>query len=297
MSSDFAEADIAARYDETFSALLELWHGRPVQHAGYFMAEDADDYRAAAARLSQLLVTDAAIHSAARVLDVGCGCGEFVIGLAEQLGCRAVGLDLSPTQVEFARMQLAAHAALPASFDLGSASELPYPDVSFTHVVSQDALYHVPDKPRSHAELFRVLTPGGMLAVTDFLEPRKEVSERARPHLYDRMMRGHGYSLVDYQVALCAAGFEILLARNLDHHIKRSYLLLARLARSRARETVDPARRRALHAYLASCLEVRAAVARGEFGWGMIVARRPASPTTESNPSAALLAALSGTQA
>lgn len=274
-SPTFAEQDIAEMYDRSFSNLLSLWDGRPVQHAGYFDESTQDDYRAAAARISQILGAEAGIDGSAHVLDVGCGCGDFVLDTAEKFGCSAIGLDLSKAHVSFARRQSAGRTDLDVRFDHGSASRLPYKDQSFSHVMSQDMLYHVPDKPRSHAEMFRVLEPGGILALCDFLQPTSEVSEQVRPHIYDRMMRNGGYSLVEYQVALQHAGFEILLVRNLDRHFLRSYLLLATAARDHARAATDLAERRALLSYVASCLEIRKAVACGEFGWGLIVARRP----------------------
>ena len=84
----------------------------------------------------------------------------------------------------------------------GSATALPYDDGTFTHVVSQDALFLVPDKPRSHAEMFRVLAPGGVLAVSDFLQPTERIGEAARRHVYDRVRWNDGYSLDGYRLWL-----------------------------------------------------------------------------------------------
>ena len=119
---------------------------------------------------------------------------------------------------------------------------MPYEAGTFSHVVSQDALFLVPDKPRSHAEIHRVLRPGGIFAFSDFLQPTTEIGERARKHVYDRVRWNGGYSFVGYQAALEDAGFEIMLARNLQSHIRQTYRVLGAMARERADEHRRPGR-------------------------------------------------------
>ena len=205
MSTSFTEADVEGFFDQTTQTYLSFWDSEGVLHTGYFAGEDDQDYRAAAQRTSDILATDAGITAESYVLDVGCGCGNFLLHLAEHYGCRGEGLDLSIERVKFAQAQLTGdRAALNLNFTHGSATKMPYPDGTFSHVVSQDALFLVPDKPRSHAEVFRVLQDGGIFAFSDFLQPTKEIGERARTHVYDRVRWSEGYSFLDYQAALAA---------------------------------------------------------------------------------------------
>jgi SAM-dependent methyltransferase len=139
-------------------------------------------------------------------------------------------------------------------------------------VVSQDALFLVPDKPRSHAEIYRVLRPGGLLAFSDFLQPTAEIGERARKHVYDRVRWSSGYSFVGYQQALESAGFEIVLARNLQSHIRRTYQVLGVTAQERASATDDAAARDWMLAFSESCGEIQVAIDNDEFGWGIFIA-------------------------
>jgi sarcosine/dimethylglycine N-methyltransferase len=269
---------VADFFDQTLRHYLGFWDSSGVLHTGVF-ADDADtDYQAAAERTSAMLAQQAGVGETSSVLDVGCGCGNFVTYLAERHGCRAEGVDLSSERVEFARRRAAASGEGyqdRVTFRRGSATELPYPSATFSHVVSQDALFLVPDKPRSHAEMLRVLRPGGVFACTDFLQPVAEVSELARTHVYDRVRWGGGYSLVGYQEALSAAGFEVVRAEDLEHHIRRTYLVLGRTARERAANAADVAAREWMMAFADSCLQIQGAIDRGEFSWGMIVARKP----------------------
>ncbi|MFI9644151.1 class I SAM-dependent methyltransferase [Micromonospora sp. NPDC051925] len=276
-TSQFTERDVSEFFDETTQTYLSFWDSEGVLHTGYFADADDTDYPAAADRTSDILATDAGIDASATVLDVGCGCGNFLLRLAERTGCRGEGLDLSIERVRFAQGKLAARGdGLPIAFQHGSATAMPYDDGSFSHVVSQDALFLVPDKPRSHAEMFRVLTPGGTLAVTDFLQPTPEIGEVARRHVYDRVRWSGGYSLDGYREALTAAGFEVTVARSLDDHIRQTYRVLGETARQRAAATDDETARQWILGFAASCDEIQAAIDRGEFGWGMFVARKPA---------------------
>ncbi|MFE9204327.1 class I SAM-dependent methyltransferase [Micromonospora sp. NPDC007230] len=276
-TSRFTERDVSEFFDQTTQTYLSFWDSEGVLHTGYF-ADDADsDYAAAADRTSDILAADAGIDAAANVLDVGCGCGNFLLRLAERTGCRGAGLDLSIERVRFAQGKLAERGdGLPVAFRHGSATALPYADGAFTHVVSQDALFLVPDKPRSHAEMFRVLAPGGVLAIADFLQPKPEIGEAARRHVYDRVRWNSGYSLDGYREALQRAGFVDVVARSLDHHIRQTYQVLGRTARERAAATDDQAARTWIRNFAESCDEIQAAIDRDEFGWGMFVARKPA---------------------
>jgi hypothetical protein len=126
--------------------------------------------------------------------------------------------------------------------------------------------------------MFRVLRPGGLLAFSDFLAPKEEVSERARKHVFDRVRWNSGYSFLGYQSALADAGFDILLARNLESHIKQTYRVLGKVAKERAGSASDPVARDWMLAFSQSCVQIEIAIDDGEFGWGMFVARKPAAP-------------------
>jgi len=275
MSTSFTEADVEGFFDQTTQTYLSFWDSEGVLHTGYFAGEDDRDYRAAAERTSDILATDAGITAESYVLDVGCGCGNFLLYLAEHYGCQGEGLDLSIERVKFAQQQLTGdRGGLNVNFTHGSATKMPYADGTFSHVVSQDALFLVPDKPQSHAEVFRVLRDGGIFAFSDFLQPTKQVGERARTHVYDRVRWSEGYSFFDYQAALAAAGFELLLARNLRSHIRQTYGVLQEMAVQRAGTTDDPAAKEWIQAFADSCSEIQSAIDRGEFGWGIFVARK-----------------------
>jgi len=99
---------------------------------------------------------------ARRVLEVGCGEGEFAQRLVRELGVDVIALDQSPRMVELA-------VAGGVDARLGDVEDLPFADGSFDLAVAAWMLYHLPDLDRGLAELARVLKAGGRLvAVTNY---------------------------------------------------------------------------------------------------------------------------------
>jgi len=86
-----------------------------------------------------------------RVLDAGCGTGDFARAIAAP---EVVGVDLSPAIVERAR-------ARGVDARVGDIQELPFADGDFDLVVCNWVLYHLPELDSGLAELARVLRPGG----------------------------------------------------------------------------------------------------------------------------------------
>ncbi|MEO5874972.1 MAG: methyltransferase domain-containing protein [Streptosporangiaceae bacterium] len=273
-SRDYTEQDVQQFFDTTLTAYLSFWDSNGVLHTGYFAGPGDTDYQAASDRTSEILAGYTELGPDSHVLDVGCGCGNYLLDLAGWTGCSGHGLDLSEERVKFARDKLTAHPDRRLTFDHGSATAMPYADGTFSHVVSQDAMCLIPDKPRTHAEVYRVLRPGGLFVFSDFLQPKEEVSERARRHVYDRVRWNGGFSLVGYQQALETAGFEIVLARNVSDHLRQTYSVLGVTATERAASAPDEATRDWMLGFAESCGEMLIAIDDGEFGWGILVARK-----------------------
>lgn len=97
-----------------------------------------------------------------RALDLGSGIGGPAVTIAQHSGAQVVGIDLSHLRTTKAREHAArVDAALPVEFVEGDATQLPFPDGVFDVCYTFEAICHMPDKQRVHAEVFRVLKPGG----------------------------------------------------------------------------------------------------------------------------------------
>ncbi|WP_211247896.1 class I SAM-dependent methyltransferase [Cryptosporangium arvum] len=105
-----------------------------------------------------------AVGPGSRVLDVGCGSGEFLTELAGR-GVRVAGVDPADGMVHLAR-----RAAPEADVRLADAESLPWPDGEFDVVTAINALQFADDPDAAAAELLRVAAPGGWVAVANWAE-------------------------------------------------------------------------------------------------------------------------------
>jgi SAM-dependent methyltransferase len=102
-----------------------------------------------------------------RVLDVGCGGGQFPLRLAERFPeIEIVGLDLSREQITRARRRLGTLARR-VTFIEGNAIDLPFADGEFDLVYSLGSIKHWPERARGLRECARVLEPGGKLWIME----------------------------------------------------------------------------------------------------------------------------------
>ena len=117
----------------------------------------------------RLMVKRAALTSGESVLDAGCGPGDDLFDMVEQVvpGGRLVGLDASEVMIAEARRR-AAQRSLPITFKVGEANALPFPDATFDVCRAARLLEHLPDPRGALSEMVRVTRPGGRIVVFDF---------------------------------------------------------------------------------------------------------------------------------
>lgn len=102
----------------------------------------------------------AGIGPGQRVLDVACGTGVVARECARR-GAEVTGLDLNEGMLSVAR-----RISPDIDWRQGDASDVPFEDGSFDAVVCQFGLMFFPEREKSLAEQWRVLAPGGRLAVS-----------------------------------------------------------------------------------------------------------------------------------
>lgn len=98
-----------------------------------------------------------------RILDVGCGTGNFSTKLAAS-GCIVTGIDLSGEMLKEAKRK-AVEKKLDIDFQLMDVYELRFPDCCFDAVFSMAAFEFVSEPARAYGEMFRVLKPGGRMLI------------------------------------------------------------------------------------------------------------------------------------
>jgi ubiquinone/menaquinone biosynthesis C-methylase UbiE len=112
---------------------------------------------------------------AGNLLDIGCGTGLFVEKYIEN-GGHATGLDISRKMIEQARKRCKG-----IEFTIGTGEKLPFRDSTFDSVSSLLVFSYVRDPARMLAETYRVLQPGGAVAICTL---GKKLITRGIPTIY-----------------------------------------------------------------------------------------------------------------
>ena len=145
-------------------------------------------------RIGKQTIDRLALSAGAKVLDVGCGTGASALPAAAAVGAKGsvIGVDLSGRLLERARAKAKARGITNVELRSADMTSLGYPDAHFDAVVSVFSIFFVPDMEGLVRELWRMVRPGGKLAVTTWgpriFEPAYSRWQKAirleRPDLY-----------------------------------------------------------------------------------------------------------------
>ena len=120
------------------------------------------------------IIERSGIRQGMMVMDLGCGSGAFTPFVARAVGewGKVYAVDIQPAMLK----QLERKLARPENQDIkniepkqASAYDLPFEDGAVDLVYMVTVLQEIPDRSRALREISRVLKPGGILAVTEFL--------------------------------------------------------------------------------------------------------------------------------
>jgi sarcosine/dimethylglycine N-methyltransferase len=190
------------------------------------------------------LAQRAGIGKGTRVVDFCAGLGGPARYLAHRYGADVTGIELTPARVRGAE-ELTGLVGLQQNvrFIEGNVLQVPLSDASYDVVMSQEALLHVPDKRRTLLEAFRILTPQGCIAFTDWVAHRP-LSDSDRKLMWQGLAVADLYSLQTYADVIRSAGFTVCSIEDLT--VEWGVILKQRLAmyqklREEARAANTPA--------------------------------------------------------
>lgn len=157
MKKDYLPIKDTEAGQDDFAFVEQFWTARWESMATLPTAEAVrtrDEYRIMRPRLARL-------KPGSRILDGGCGLGEWTVQLTNE-GFDVIGLDASRQTIDLLHRQLPAY-----HFETGDIRHTTFPDASFDAVFSWGVFEHFETGPAECIrEAFRLLKPGGQLYVS-----------------------------------------------------------------------------------------------------------------------------------
>jgi ubiquinone/menaquinone biosynthesis C-methylase UbiE len=167
-------------------------------------------------RFGQRTIDRLSLKLGDRVLDVCCGTGASAIPSALRVGPtgEVLGADLAESLLDLARQKSQHQGLQNITFQFGDFEQLGLPDASFDAVVCVFGIFFVPDMIAATQELWRMVRPGGQLAITSWgskiFEPATqffwEAIESERPDLCKKYTPWDRISQPDSLKALLESG-------------------------------------------------------------------------------------------
>ena len=159
--------ELAAGHDQNADQIT-YWNGPGGQH--WADRQQAQDILLAP--VSEILIARAEAKAGERIIDVGCGCGDTTIALAQKVGPtgHVMGIDVSAPMLTRARQRVP--SGMPVDFVLADATVYPFVSGSFDLLVSRFGVMFFAEPAASFANLRKALRPSARLTFVCWREPR-----------------------------------------------------------------------------------------------------------------------------
>jgi SAM-dependent methyltransferase len=152
----------------------------------------------------------ASLEAGETVVDLGSGGGFDCFLAARQVGetGRVIGIDMTPDMLSKARANAEKIQAENVEFRLGEIEHLPVADNSADIIMSNCVINLSPDKPGVYRDAYRILKPGGRLAISDIVATRPLPEEIQQNLALVSACVGGAATMDDTRDMLAQAGFE-----------------------------------------------------------------------------------------
>lgn len=239
-----------------------------------------DSFHPGGVELTGRLATLLKLTPQSVVLDVASGKGTSALYLAETIGCRVVGIDLSEENVAQAANEASSRGLDSRTvFQCADAERLPFDGAAFDAIVCECAFCTFPDKQRAAAEFERVLKPGGRVGISDLTRTPEPLPELEGLLAWVACI-GDAQPLESYARWLSRSGLDVQTTEAHDHCLAqmvdsvRSRLFITDVLKGMGKLNIS-----GLDTEQASrfARAAAAAVTAGKLGYGVVVAAKPSA--------------------
>ncbi|MHB8067160.1 MAG: class I SAM-dependent methyltransferase [Desulfobaccales bacterium] len=175
-----------------------------------------------------LMLERSGVGPADHVLDVACGPGLVACAFAARAR-HVTGIDLTPGMIERARQIQQDRKLTNLTWQIGNVLPLPFPDASFSLVITRYTFHHFLDPQAVFTEMVRVCARGGRVLVADVtMAPEKrdffDVAEKLRDPSHTRTLTPAELLQMAAELKLQEVRTEFIKSeRNLDAHLQASF--------------------------------------------------------------------------
>jgi len=181
-------SDIANYYDISQFYYSHFWSPDALHYG--FWYRNTKNITEAVRNTNQFVIDALAIDSADSVLDAGCGVGGTSIYVAERTGARVAGITLSDVQLRIAREKAArSPAAKLLEISNQDYTHTRFQDESFSKIFGIESICHADRKIDFLREAFRIMRPGGRIAVVDAFLSTGNLDTTDR-NIYNKVLEG-----------------------------------------------------------------------------------------------------------
>lgn len=197
----------------------------PALHFGYY-DDKATNHRQALLRANEVLAEWAGIKKGSRIVDAGCGLGHASEWLSKHYGARVTGITIVPKQVETIQKRLLKKPVENVYFLVADYLAMPFANNSADVVWAFESVCHANNKLDFYKEAFRVLKPGGLLVMAEYLRnsrPMAETKEALLKEIFHKWAIPDLDTLDEHQSHAIKAGFASFKNNDVTKHVIKSY--------------------------------------------------------------------------
>lgn len=221
--------------EEYYSTLESKWGYTlllgDAKHFGYYPDKISNITESEALKLHQDLIgTTLRLQSGQKVLDAGCGRGVTACYLVKKYNIKLTGIDLLGFELKIAKQKaVSGHVESQVEFMEMDYSSLEFPDNFFDAIYTSETLSHATDVQKVLCEFYRVLKPGGKIALLEYTLGEDNQFSFEDMNSLDRVIKGSAmfglksFRHNQFSGILTSVGFNNVVEKNITEYIRPSF--------------------------------------------------------------------------